>query len=308
MKSIPKKWSGSGQDFYRETGSIMDALIARKSSLKNLVFNHPDVKNRKKMYALLCQVITSFDILDYLCKESDFYSVFPRGMALVIACESSGILDKKRRLSCGGKIKGFVNQRKAKLAGAVEKAKVLFDVASRKSQVIQLPKYIRINTNLLQSDDDLKELMTIKGIKADEHVKNLYKAPSKTNLQNHPLLLSKKIIVQDKSSCLSAAVLNPPADAIVLDACAAPGNKTTHLSALMDSGKGGLIRALEIDPKRFDILTKNVQSMDCENIKTYNMSFLDEKVLTDFADTEYVLLDPSCSGSGIVNQMERCKN
>lgn len=44
-----------------------------------------------------------------------------------------------------------------------------------------------------------------------------------------------KIILQDKASCFPAVVLAPPAEesAVVIDATAAPGNKTSHLSALM---------------------------------------------------------------------------
>ena len=48
-----------------------------------------------------------------------------------------------------------------------------------------------------------------------------------------------KIILQDKASCFPAIVLAPPSSerAVVIDATAAPGNKTSHLSALM-CGKG----------------------------------------------------------------------
>lgn len=52
-------------------------------------------------------------------------------------------------------------------------------------------------------------------------------------------LASGKIILQDKASCFPALVLNPPSndDTHVIDATAAPGNKTSHLSAIM-KGRG----------------------------------------------------------------------
>lgn len=51
-----------------------------------------------------------------------------------------------------------------------------------------------------------------------------------------------KIILQDKASCFPALVLAPPAleSGMVIDATAAPGNKASHLSALMQNkGKVG---------------------------------------------------------------------
>jgi putative methyltransferase len=51
------------------------------------------------------------------------------------------------------------------------------------------------------------------------------------HLQESRLFKSGKIIFQDKASCFPAFVLNPPArpDVHVIDATAAPGNKTSHL-------------------------------------------------------------------------------
>jgi 25S rRNA (cytosine2278-C5)-methyltransferase len=48
-----------------------------------------------------------------------------------------------------------------------------------------------------------------------------------------------KLILQDKASCFPALVLSPDTDdsVVALDATSAPGNKTTHLSAIME-GKG----------------------------------------------------------------------
>ena len=74
-----------------------------------------------------------------------------------------------------------------------------------------------------------------KGFSRDLHVPDLLLFSPQTTFNNDPLYLSGRIILQDKASCFPAIVLSPPAtdESVVIDATAAPGNKTSHLSALM---------------------------------------------------------------------------
>jgi putative methyltransferase len=70
----------------------------------------------------------------------------------------------------------------------------------------------------------------------DEHVPNLLLFNPQARFHEEETYQSGKIILQDKASCFPATVLvqdiqEPHGDFI--DATAAPGNKTTHLSALL---------------------------------------------------------------------------
>lgn len=77
--------------------------------------------------------------------------------------------------------------------------------------------------------------------------------------------------------------------------CAAPGMKTTHLAAVLKNE--GTIYAVEKDPKRFETLESMVTDAGATCVKTLNKDVLD-CTAEDFPGVEYILVDPSCSGTG----------
>ena len=82
----------------------------------------------------------------------------------------------------------------------------------------------------------------------------------------------------------------------VLDLCAAPGGKTTHLAADM---KGrGLLVSNEIHPARAKILAQNVERMGIVNAVVTNEA--PEKLAKRFPDFfDRIVVDAPCSGEGM---------
>ena len=82
----------------------------------------------------------------------------------------------------------------------------------------------------------------------------------------------------------------------VLDLCAAPGGKTTHLAAEM--GGEGILIANEIDPARARALSQNVERMGITNCAVTCAP--PEKLAEQFpAYFDLVLVDAPCSGEGM---------
>ncbi len=70
--------------------------------------------------------------------------------------------------------------------------------------------------------------------------------------------------VEDEAAQLIPPILDPQPGDVVLDACAAPGGKTTHLAELM--GDCGAIYALDRSEARLDRLRQNVQRLAIRSI------------------------------------------
>lgn len=115
-----------------------------------------------------------------------------------------------------------------------------------------------------------------------------------------PALHQGVYYVQDASSMAISAVLRQiaPAPVRFLDACAAPGGKTTAaISALSDSS---LIVANEYDYKRAEILAENIAKWGNDNVVVTRGDTAKFLKLKNFFDI--VAVDAPCSGEGMMRK------
>ncbi|MBD1809617.1 16S rRNA (cytosine(967)-C(5))-methyltransferase [Microcoleus sp. FACHB-SPT15] len=104
--------------------------------------------------------------------------------------------------------------------------------------------------------------------------------------------------IQDSSAQLVSHLLNPKAGDVVIDACAAPGGKTTHIAELM--GDEGKIWACDTKPSRLKKVQENAQRLQLQSIQICTGDSRNFPQFINSADA--VLLDAPCSGNGTLHR------
>ncbi|WP_286926177.1 MULTISPECIES: 16S rRNA (cytosine(967)-C(5))-methyltransferase RsmB [Lysinibacillus] len=108
------------------------------------------------------------------------------------------------------------------------------------------------------------------------------------------------ITIQDESSMIPANVLHPNPGMRVLDMCAAPGGKTTHLAEIMNNE--GSILATDLHPHKLDLIDHNTDRLGINIVET---APIDGRKAPDFLQPESfdaILVDAPCSGLGVMRR------
>ena len=111
-----------------------------------------------------------------------------------------------------------------------------------------------------------------------------------------PQWATGQVMPQSRASMLVARALAPRPGERVLDLCAAPGGKTTHLAALM--GDEGELVAIERHPGRADALRATLERMRVRCARVVTADASEPAALAGAGPFDRVLVDPPCSGLG----------
>lgn len=111
------------------------------------------------------------------------------------------------------------------------------------------------------------------------------------------------LTIQDESSQLVALMGELDPEDHVLDACAAPGGKTTHMAAYLDPKQGGKVEALDIHEHKMKLIEQNAARMGVvECIQTHRLDAKEAGTRFAVETFDAVYVDAPCSGLGLMRR------
>lgn len=120
------------------------------------------------------------------------------------------------------------------------------------------------------------------------------------NMADTPWYEQGLFSIQDESSMLVAETVDPRPGMEVLDCCAAPGGKTTHMAELM--GDRGTIYAFDLHPHKIGLIERQARrlGLGCITAAVGDAARLSEQ----FAEARFdrILVDAPCSGFGVLRR------
>lgn len=108
------------------------------------------------------------------------------------------------------------------------------------------------------------------------------------------------VTVQEEGSMLVGHAVDPGPNSFVLDACAAPGGKATHLAELM--GDEGTVLALDPHPHRVELVEKAARRLNLTSVKALKGDARQAAQLYP-QKADYILVDAPCSGLGVLRRL-----
>lgn len=158
-----------------------------------------------------------------------------------------------------------------------------------------------IRINLLKTDKEkfLKKLEELKIEYEETELENYLHIKNVKNIGKLDIFKEGYFTIQDISAGKPVLMLSPKEGEIVLDACSAPGGKTTEIAEIMKND--GKIVACDVYKHRIKLVEENAKRLGINIIKTYEQdaSILKEDFIQKF---DKVLIDVPCLGIGVMKR------
>ena len=162
------------------------------------------------------------------------------------------------------------------------------------SSLLERPDFfIRINTLKTSRDAIIQELNSNQiEVLPGRFLPEALRLKNVSDISESDPFMNGEVFVQDESSMLVTKILDPQPNERILDVCAAPGGKTTHIAQSMNNK--GHIDAWDIHEHKIDLINRECKRLGIDIISASNEMLLE---LYDKKHDVYdkVLVDAPCS-------------
>lgn len=161
------------------------------------------------------------------------------------------------------------------------------------------PLEVALRTNTLVTDTEALVAQLPVRTHRDPHIPEAVVLEEPFDVHGSELWRAGAFHAQSRAAMRVARALDPAPGERVLDLCAAPGGKSTHLAALTQGQ--GVVHAVERNPRRAGSLVRTAQRLHATNVivdvadaEKFSLAARDPQM----APFDRVLVDPPCSGLG----------
>jgi len=159
---------------------------------------------------------------------------------------------------------------------------------------------LRVNT-LKTSRTELEKLFSDSGLnfESGKFSKKTIVIKSKGNIKNISGYKDGLWSVQGEASSLVAEVLNPDKSHEILDVCASPGGKTTHIAELTNNC--GKIFAVDLSEKKISRINENCERLGISCVQTFvcDAKTIEKDKFFAAMTFDRILVDVPCSNTGM---------
>jgi 16S rRNA (cytosine967-C5)-methyltransferase len=169
----------------------------------------------------------------------------------------------------------------------------------------QPPLTLRVNTLRIQRDELLRQFAANGiGAVACPFSPHAIRVEGRHLITGLPGFREGLFVVQDEASQVASILLDPQPGERVLDACAAPGGKATHLAQLM--ANTGELLAMDVSRSKLPLILETAERLGISIITTRAADLLQSGALPANA-FDRILLDAPCSGLGVIRRNPEAK-
>lgn len=161
------------------------------------------------------------------------------------------------------------------------------------------PMWLRVNPTYY-SATEYRDILLSEGIvaKCDDTLPQAIRLQEPTAVHALPGFKKGWVTVQDRAAQYAGILLTPQDGEIILDMCAAPGGKTTHILELAPKAA---VLAVDSDPKRITRIHDNLQRLK-QNATVITGDGRFPEVWAQGKQFDRILLDAPCSATGVIRR------